>query len=267
MNSNYILQTDVLDLLFEHRNKAYGAYVLRKFYPSRLLWSVGFTGLAVLVLSIFTFLPGSRSEILISTDHVLRHVPPVPQDEKIKPKQQKPEKSNKPAVKKISGMPLVVTEPVSDSIASQDPDISFAPFGETENVGGSVLMSAPGYETIVPSPEIPAPISETEIKPTARPEVMPEFPGGINTLRKFLERNLTNPRDLGDGERISVKMQFIVGVDGKLKGFELVEDGGTEFNNEVIRVLKKMPAWIPGKSNGQNVSVYYTIPVKFIAQD
>jgi protein TonB len=71
---------------------------------------------------------------------------------------------------------------------------------------------------------------------------------------------------LEDGELISVKVKVIVGYDGKLKNFELVQDGGTEFNNEVIRVLKKMPAWKPGKSKDQNVSVYYTIPVKFVGE-
>ena len=68
-----------------------------------------------------------------------------------------------------------------------------------------------------------------------------------------------------DGEMVSVKMRFVVGYDGKLKSFETIQDGGEEFNKEVIRVLKKMPEWTPGKSNGQNVSVYYTIPVKFVA--
>ena len=59
----------------------------------------------------------------------------------------------------------------------------------------------------------------------------------------------------------------MVGYDGKLKSFETIEDGGRAFNNEVIRVLKRMPEWIPGRSNGENVSVYYTIPVKFKAAD
>jgi protein TonB len=44
-----------------------------------------------------------------------------------------------------------------------------------------------------------------------------------------------------------------------------VKSGGDDFDNEVLRVLKKMPDWIPGKSNGHNVSVYYEVPVKFIA--
>ncbi|HEY5407892.1 MAG TPA: hypothetical protein VIJ92_12430 [Ginsengibacter sp.] len=43
----------------------------------------------------------------------------------------------------------------------------------------------------------------------------------------------------------------------------MIKSGGIAFDNEVVRVLKKMPLWIPGKSNGENVSVYYVIPVKF----
>ena len=66
---------------------------------------------------------------------------------------------------------------------------------------------------------------------------------------------------------MSVKVTFVVGYEGKLKGFKITEDGGEVFNKEVIRVLKKMPDWIPGKANGENVSVYYTIPVKFTGAD
>ena len=46
-----------------------------------------------------------------------------------------------------------------------------------------------------------------------------------------------------------------------------VLDGGEAFNKEVVRVLKKMPDWIPGKAKGENVPVYYTIPVKFVMTD
>ncbi len=125
-----------------------------------------------------------------------------------------------------------------------------------------------GYESVeidekaiaaLPIPDVSTPMSD--------PDVMPEFPGGMTALTKFLERNLTNPRDLDLGERITVRAKFVVGFDGKLKAFNVIEDGGSLFNNEVMRVLKKMPTWIPGKANGRNVSVYYTIPVKFINED
>jgi protein TonB len=103
--------------------------------------------------------------------------------------------------------------------------------------------------------------------PRLTAELMPAFPGGMEALRKFLERNLRNPEDVEPGTVLAVKIRFIVGYDGKLKGFQIIEDGGEPFNNEVLRVLKKMPEWIPGKSDGEKVSVYYTIPVKFTSAE
>ncbi len=93
---------------------------------------------------------------------------------------------------------------------------------------------------------------------------MPSYPGGIDALRKFLQRHLNNPKEMEEGEEVSVKVKFVVDYDGKLQSFVTVQDGGEEFNKEVVRVLKKMPNWVPGKTNGQNVSVYFTIPVKFV---
>jgi protein TonB len=95
---------------------------------------------------------------------------------------------------------------------------------------------------------------------------MPSYPGGMDALRKFLERNLENPRDMEEGEVANVKVKFVVGFNGELQSFVTVQDGGDEFNREVMRVLKKMPNWLPGKAKGQNVSVFYTIPVKFISE-
>ena len=95
-------------------------------------------------------------------------------------------------------------------------------------------------------------------------DIMPSYPGGMEALRKFLERNLENPKEMEEGEAVSVKVKFVVAIDGKLQSFVTVQDGGDEFNKEVMRVLKRMPNWIPGKAKGQNVSVFYTIPVKFI---
>jgi periplasmic protein TonB len=94
---------------------------------------------------------------------------------------------------------------------------------------------------------------------------MPSFPGGLEALKRFLQKNLTNPTEMEEGELVSVKVKFVVGYDGKLTSFDVQQDGGKAYNDEVIRVIKKMPTWIPGKSNGQSVPVFYVIPVKFIS--
>ena len=65
---------------------------------------------------------------------------------------------------------------------------------------------------------------------------------------------------------MSVKIKFVVNYSGKLESFDVLKSGGMAFDNEVLRVLKNMPLWIPGKSNGENVSVYYVVPVKFTSE-
>ena len=98
-------------------------------------------------------------------------------------------------------------------------------------------------------------------------EVLPSYPGGMDALRKFLEKNLQTPTEMENGETVSVRVKFVVDYTGKLKSFVTVLDGGEAYNKEVIRVLKKMPDWVPGKTRGENVSVYYIIPVKFTGAD
>jgi protein TonB len=98
-------------------------------------------------------------------------------------------------------------------------------------------------------------------------DVLPSYPGGMDALRKFLQKNLQTPDELEGGKTVSVRVKFVVDYTGKLKSFETVKNGNDIYNNEVVRVLKKMPDWIPGKTKGENVSVYYVIPVKFESLD
>jgi protein TonB len=92
----------------------------------------------------------------------------------------------------------------------------------------------------------------------------PEFPGGAEALKKFLGRYLATPAQLEDGEKKVVKIKFKVDKDGSVNTFEIVSSGGFEFDNEVVRVCKKMPRWIPAIQNGINVPVNYVLPVTFI---
>ena len=98
-------------------------------------------------------------------------------------------------------------------------------------------------------------------------DVLPSYPGGMDALRKFLEKNLQTPTEMEADETVTVRVKFVVDYTGKLKSFVTVLDGGEAYNKEVVRVLRKMPDWVPGKTRGENVSVYYIIPVKFTAAD
>lgn len=266
MKTELILKSDVLDIIFEHRNKAYGAYNLRKFYDNRLMKSLAVMLGLVVILSAFTFMPKNK---VASEDNMLNttyaNIIPI-----AKEKEQAEKPKEQPVKKKVRTVqfmkptivdnltPVKPLEAITDSAAIATVTDAGKP-GDFLTVGGNIPND--GEEG---KGKEPAKVIIDINTPTETAEIMPSYPGGMNALIKFLQRNLTNPREMEEGEAVSVKMRFVVGYDGKLKSFETVEDGGEEFNKEVIRVLKKMPEWVPGKSKGQNVSVYYTIPVKFV---
>jgi periplasmic protein TonB len=271
MKTELILKSDVLDILFDSRNKAYGAYNLRKFYDNRLMKSLGVMLGVVVVLSAFTFIPKKKvviDNVIIDTRTVFLPSPKDKLKDADKPKQPKVNKPvTAPTRKWVT--PVIVSNNLKvDTLLDIKPaDIialknSVAPAG---SIGPAIIQpagSGDGGPGVTPEPAKPPVDIST---PIYSPEIMPAYPGGMEALRKFLQRNLTNPKEMEEGEEVSVKVKFVVDYDGNLKSFVTVQDGGEEFNKEVIRVLNKMPNWIPGKSNGQNVPVYYTIPVKFVA--
>ena len=270
MNSNAILKSDVLDIIFENRNKGYGAYALRKFYNNRLFKAFGATLLLVIALCGFALLKKDNPALLgtvvfDNSDPTFReppkHEPEKPKDPKSEPKPIAPKAAAPaPPTQVFTNNIKITNNPLAPEIKDLD---------GSKAIGDKEIKGTPGTpEPIIKAPEGPA-VAATptpaidKVTPTPTAEVMPQYPGGMAALKKFLERNLTNPEEIQDGKPVSVKVRFVVGYDGVIKGFEITEDGGKAFNNEVIRVLKKMPEWIPGKTHGENVSVYYTIPVKF----
>ena len=264
------MSSDVLDIVFEKRNKLYGAYTLRKFYNNRLIKSISITLGVVTILSAFTFIPEKENGLVSVTEVSMGIIKPKktdPKKEILKP----PLKAAQSSQKKLLN-PVVVDDKMKpDSMQEIKPTdiigsvnntipgeskpaiIGGTPTGNEGEVGGGDAKPAE------------APVDVTI--PIENPEVEPAYPGGVNALRKFLERNLVNPTEMEQGEMVAVNVKFVVGYDGKLQKFTVVKDGGDIFNNEVIRVLKKMPQWIPGKSKGQNVAVYFNIPIKFVPAD
>jgi periplasmic protein TonB len=99
-------------------------------------------------------------------------------------------------------------------------------------------------------------------------EVMPEFPGGIEALKRFLLKNLRMPENnLETGEQVKVIARFVVGADGRVRDIEIIQAADADFNQEVRRVVGKMPDWIPGSQNHRNVAVYFNLPVNFVKSD
>lgn len=90
---------------------------------------------------------------------------------------------------------------------------------------------------------------------------MPQYPGGESALMDFMYDNLEYPKESNaDGK---VYVCFLVTADGTVKDAEIKRSLDIYCDKEVLRVVGKMPRWIPAKLNGVNISSYYIIPITF----
>ena len=93
---------------------------------------------------------------------------------------------------------------------------------------------------------------------------MPQFPGGFEKLKKFIEENRRYPKSLqARGIQGRVVVTFVVEKTGKISHAKVVRGVDPALDKEALRVIRKMPQWIPGKMCGKNVDVRYTMPVDF----
>lgn len=270
MEPNDILQADPLDILFENRNKSYGAYPLRKYYSQRLYISMGVT-FSLVAMFLFLYLAYQNGISVIISD-------PLP-DINIKPVDlTPPSKPIQPLVKpSIPRLPIAViteTPPIITRENKPIPPIATVEDLKSASIREETLAGGPDNGGIKNSGSS----SGTDLK-TAAPvenkyevlniaEVMPEFPGGIEALKRYLARNLHMPESNQEpGTTVHVIARFIVGEDGKVRDIEIIKEADAVFNIEVKRVISKMPDWKPGSQNHRNVAVYFNLPVNFVSAE
>ena len=98
-------------------------------------------------------------------------------------------------------------------------------------------------------------------------EQMPEYPGGVVEMMKFLQRNIQYPANAAKNEvEGRVILQFVVEKDGQIGDVKVVRSVDPELDAEAMRVVKSMPNFIPGRQDGKPVAVFYTIPISFKLQ-
>jgi len=271
MNKELLLKCDVIDILFEHKNKAYGAYELRKRYNARVGKALLFMMGTATAFTIFAFLPGKKT-VHNRPDPYITKVYRIAETKEPEKKEVKPVKkmnaASKPSNQFVSNIAIVRAKDPRDSIRNLVDTMAIAGTHQPGDTNGGPLVVVPaGSGNTDPVETKPAPPVVANTGPVDNPDIMPVFPGGMDALHKFMERNLRNPQDLEEGEVKAVHVRFVVGIDGKLRSFEAAGQPDKVFYQEVVRVLRKMPDWIPGKAKGENVSVYYSIPVKFVAAE
>ena len=145
------------------------------------------------------------------------------------------------------------------TIVSDDEEVTSAVATVSEDLGqiNKVVWVPPVVET--------EKVEEDVIHVTA--EIMPEFPGGMAALMKYLGANIKYPtisQEMGSMGRVIV--QFVVDKDGTITNPAVVRGVDAYLDKEAIRVISSMPKWKPGVQNGKKVRVKYTVPVVFRLQ-
>ena len=258
------------DIIFGARHRAYGAFDLRQKYRptlTRALW-LG-VGLFLLGLAIPTLYAHFGPRQLTTNEQSMREVnltklpdPPVELPVPVPPVEQAP------AVNTVRNLPLIVmpeAEVVDENLPPTTDQLQDATSG-TETAAGT------GEEAVILAPEATTPTAqekmvEVEAKPDAPflvVEQQPEFPGGIDALRTFLNKNLTYPRQAASASVSGrVYISFVVNTDGSLADVQVLKGIGFGCDEEAMRVVQKMPRWRAGKQSGRAVRVKYNLPISF----
>ena len=240
------------EIVFEHRNKEYGAYELRKVYTGHLL--TGFIiAMAAFLLSVFTYfiiinieMPGEKvvafNPLLLKSnsnniDMIVPETPATsthPAENAPKPTIVTPEEN--PGKNSSGNITIDSTETSSDTLTATNTGGGLE--GDTNTSGGSGVYS---YV-----------------------ENMPVFPGGQQGILEYLVANTRYPvQAIQYNIYGTVEVIFYITKDGLVDNVKVAKSANPVLDNEAVRVIKSMPKWKPGTRNGRPVTVMYKVPITF----
>jgi len=262
-----LCRSEWLELVFDDRNKEYGAYELRKHYDKTLLTALGFTLLGFVALfegyniylqhqpEVRIVVVDNRPPIVISNPTVKPPVTP-PAHHEIQPPADQSTTRYQTMVATVD--PAAVNPPTTIDLQ----ETAIGPSTHKGDDSGADLNITP-TSSVGPGDNV---TENTTVYSLGTIEVMPQFPGGEAAWQKFLKKHLRYPLqaiDAGIGGKVYVS--FIVEKDGHLSDIALVRGVGYGLDEEAQRVLKLAPNWSPGIQNGQKVRVRYMMPFNFQA--
>jgi protein TonB len=275
MEANKILTADVLDIIFDGKNKSYGAYELRKSYKSRLTKALLITG-AILVLvfvgGLFANYISNRTskETLDVVDtqmaDITKDEPPPPP-----PPPPPPTPPPPPEVNQVKFTPPKIVK-----------DEEVKPEEKIQEVKEDQVISTKTVETdnkvqIVQAPVedkgtqvVEAPKVDDENKIFTKVENEAEFPGGLAGWSNYLRKNLdpNTPVDNGAPEgNYTVVVRFVVSKDGSISDVQAETKFGYGMEDEAMKIIKKGPKWKPALQNGRNVNAYRRQPITFVVSE
>ncbi|MBC7448408.1 MAG: energy transducer TonB [Hymenobacteraceae bacterium] len=255
------------DIIFEGRNKAYGAYELRRIYPRHLKRAV-----AAMLVVCAAILAGPRvleywspAEVAVPKPRLieddLRVITEVPKFEDPAPPVQPVAATPPPPVATTQFVrPVIVT----NQPAVIDPVLTtMAQANNAENLGAQTLEGIDAPAALL-AEAVAVPTADNPAAIFTNVQTMPEYPGGIAALLRFVAHHTKYPplalRNSIEGR---VYLRFVVDETGQVMNPVVVKGIGGGCDEEAVRVLRTLPRFTPGQQNGRPVKVYFSLPISF----
>ena len=270
------------DIIFDQKNKDFGAYEMRKKSDRRHNWSM----LVVVVFIIVVFLlsqlvskiqqaiaearPEDKIEQVVTTVDTAEDEEEEEEEEMERYEEPEPEALPEEILNTVKVTELLIAQ---DEDVSKEDEIKSADelketttaFGQTNFDQGTDdrnVVREHKNEVIV---EEKTEVVEEQVFTAV--EQMPRFPGGDEALMKYLSSHIQYPTmAMENNIQGRVVVQFVVTKTGKIGEVKVVRSVDRDLDKEAVRVCKSLPDFIPGKMNGQAVAVWYTLPVSFRLQ-
>jgi protein TonB len=271
MEANKILSADILDLLFEDRNKDYGAYDLRKTYNKRITRALIVTASVALLALIGSVLASTlksngpkkvkQTEVTladIKTEEEKKEPPPPP-PKPIEPPKVEMTKFTPPKIVKDEEVKKEEIPPEVEELKDTKIDVINQEGTKDDNIVPEKVDE--GKQIVEEKKE------EDENKIFDKVEIEAGFPGGEGKWRQYLERNcngqVASDNGAPEGTYTTI-VQFVVDKEGNISDVRPLTTHGFGMEEEAMRVIKKGPKWTPAVQNGRNVKAYRKQPITFV---
>jgi protein TonB len=274
MDVNKILSADILDIIFDGRNKQYGAYDLRKTYNDRLKKALLLTaGFAILIFLTSVFAGMRKKSAADEIDVIDTQMAEVKKNE-APPPPPPPPPPKAPPPPEINQVKFTPPKIVKDEEVKQDEKIEEI---KEDQVISTKTVESENKDAVVQAPiedkgtqVVEAPKSDDEDKIFTKVENEAEFPGGNAAWARYVQKSLDgfNPADNGAPPgKYQVIVRFVVSKDGSISDVQSETSFGYGMEEQAIKCIKKGPNWKPALQNGRNVNAYRRQPVTFIVEE
>ncbi|KGN83136.1 hypothetical protein HW49_00480 [Porphyromonadaceae bacterium COT-184 OH4590] len=275
MTKDFDLQSPQwLEILFEGKNKRYGAYQLRDESSNRHIKAL----IIVIILGFAAiFLPEVIENMIVKQQAVTQDEAFKQTDFDTKIEDKKPEDQQAIEIPTtpppVLAKTIMVTEAkivedtqiqeqnlaqANDALKNLDAEI--AAKTNLEGVTDGTGVNVDDYQEVVQEP-----VEKEDRQVYTWVQVKPSFPGGEDARLKWLQDNLVYPSQAAEANiQGLVQVGFVVEKDGSITDVKIVKGVHSLLDREAIRLVKSMPRWIPGKQNGNTVRAYFTQPIRFI---